>query len=187
MTQKQNPWDLGFGLAVLGFGLLALFVWFPNDIRGGFIERSPAGKPEPGDTFFPVLLIGGMMVLGAVQVVRALLIPSKASETLDAGNLKFLAVFLLIFGIGIVLMRWTGPILVWAFDVGSYRNLSDTIPWKYLGYIVGGLWMGLCTISWIERRVQVKSLLIVCAMLVVLILIFDIALGTVRLPPNADL
>lgn len=185
--QKRNLWDLGFGLTVLVFGIVALFVWFPNDIRGGFIERSPAGRPEPGDTFFPVLLVSAMMVLAAIQVVRAWLSPSPATEVLTGENLRFLIFFLIVFGVGIALMRWTGPVVVQVLDVGSYRNLSDTMPWKYIGYLTGGLWLGVGIIVWIEGRIRLMPLMVVCTMLVALILIFDVALGTVRLPPNADL
>ncbi len=45
----RDPWNIGFGAVVLVSALLALTVWFPNDIKGGFIDLNQVGKPEPGD------------------------------------------------------------------------------------------------------------------------------------------
>jgi len=189
VRRGPDPWELGFGLAVLAFGAVALLVWFPSDIRGGFMERSPAGKPEPGDSFFPVMLVAMMMALGMVQVIRTLLTArtDAPTENLDVGNVRFLLFFVLLFGGAVALMRWSGPLAVQVFEAGTYRNLSDTPPWKYIGYIVGGVWLGYGAVVWIEGRVRFKPLLVVCFALFVLVVIFDLLLGTVRLPPNADL
>lgn len=47
----QKRWDIGIGLFGLLFAILALTVWFPNDIKGDFVELTRAGRPEPGMRF----------------------------------------------------------------------------------------------------------------------------------------
>lgn len=186
--RRPDPWELGFGLVVVALGAVALLVWFPNDIRGGMVERSPAGRAAPGDAFFPVALVVAMMALGAAQVVRALMGGGVAAPTarLDAGNLRFVLGFVALFAGSMAIMRWSGPLAAHLLDTRPYRALSDTPPWKYLGYAFGGLWLGYGSILWMERRARIKPLLAILLTLVILAVIFDVLLGTVRLPPNAD-
>ena len=64
--------------------------------------------------------------------------------------------------------------------------MTDTAPYKYLGYVTGGFLMTTTLIVWTEgklRRVSVVSVLIVLA---VSIIILDKLLTNVLLPPNAD-
>jgi len=52
----RDPWNIGFGAVASIAALIALFIWIPYDIKGGFIEINQIGKPEPGDAFFPIIL-----------------------------------------------------------------------------------------------------------------------------------
>lgn len=190
-----DPWDIGFGAIVFVGALLALFVWFPSDIRGGFFNINQIGRPEPGDAFFPILLASALVLLSLVQMALVLLRPTppdtaiQAKLTLD--NVKFLGLFLIITASGLAIMFWFGPVVVWTMrEAGlidaTYRQLTDTAPYKYLGYVVGGFLMTMTLIAWTEGRVRVLSVVTVSVLLALFILIFDILLNNVLLPPNAE-
>lgn len=191
-----DPWDIGFGAVVLAGALLALFVWFPADIRGGFFHTNAVGRREPGDAFFPIILASTLAVLSAIQLVLAVLRPRPQTDDapqarLTTHNLKFLATFLAFTGAGLAIMYWLGPLTVSAMQAlglteADYRNLTDTAPYKYLGYVVGGFLMTVGLIVWSEGRVRRGALITVVAVLATAIVVFDVVLNNVLLPPNAE-
>jgi len=185
---------------MLAFAVAALMLWFPNDIAGGFIEASVAGRREPGDAFFPVLLASALAALATLQVVLALLgrgsrAPARGSDP-DAGrltrrNLRFLLAFHGIVLAGIALMWGLGPATVALLKAAGvleldYRQLADTAPWKYLGYLAGGFLMTTGLIVYAEGRLRRRALLVVAIVLALALALFDLALTNVPLPPNAD-
>ncbi len=189
----RDPWNIGFGAVVLVSALLALTVWFPNDIKGGFIDLNQVGKPEPGDAFFPVILASMLLVLSAAQLLGALFgrKPQAPSGKLTAENLKFLVVFYVIVLIGLTVMYWLGPLVVETLrSMGAidqtYRQLVDTRPYKYLGYVTGGFIMSIGLIVWAEGGVRRSAVLSVVIVQALLILILDVLLRNIQLPPNAD-
>ncbi len=191
-----NPWDIGFGAALLAFALWALFFWFPADIPTGFFFINSVGREEPGDAFFPIILASLLAGLSVIQIILSWRSRQPRAEGREAGgitlpNLKFLAGFLAVVGIGLGLMYWLGPLTVAVLNAagvleGTYRNFSDSVPYKYLGYVAGASVMTLVLIAWAEGRVRPVALMTVIAVIVVAILLFDVALRNVLLPPNAD-
>lgn len=189
----RDPWNIGFGAVVLAVAVLALTLWFPNDIKGGFIELNQTGKPEPGDAFFPVILAGMLLVLSAAQLLGALFgrTAQAPSGRLTAANLKFLLLFYAIVLVGLTVMYWLGPLVVdllrgmGAIDQ-TYRQLVDTRPYKYLGYIIGGFILSMGLIAWAEGRVRPRAVVSVLIVQVSLIVILDVLLRNIQLPPNAD-
>ncbi len=191
-----DPWDIGFGAALFVFALLALFVWFPNDIRGGFVELDHAGKREPGDAFFPVLLTGAILVLSATHVLKSLLLRRRSDESetaarLSRDDLVFLVLFNLLVCAGLAAMYWLGPlaVAVAGFFSGSdltYRQLVDTVPYKYIGYGIGGFVMTATLIAWAEAGLRWQAILAVVTVIAASIIVFDVLLFNVQLPPNAD-
>jgi hypothetical protein len=189
----RDPWDIGFGVVVLAVAVVALTVWFPNDIRGGVIVLGATGKPEPGDAFFPVILASLMGLLGAIQVCFALFKPSARAQAgrLDSGNAVFMAGFCVIVGVGLALMYWCGPAVVGALkSVGltehDYRQLTDTAPFKYIGYVVGGFVMTVAIVVRAEGMVRPRALLAVVLVIAFLVFVIDGLLSNVQLPPNAE-
>ena len=190
----RDPWDIGFGGVVLVFATVALTVWFPHDIKGGIIVLNSVGKPEPGDAFFPAILAGLMAILASCYLAIALLAsrPQPPASRLTGDNLLFLAGFSVIVGSGLALMYWTGPWVVSALhglgviDEGEYRHLVDTVPYKYLGYIVGGFLMTMALTIWAEGGFTRRAMVSVVLVLVASVVIFDVLLNNVQLPPNAD-
>ncbi|CUH75036.1 Tripartite tricarboxylate transporter TctB family protein [Tritonibacter multivorans] len=185
-------WEIGIGLTGLLFALFSLFFWFPNDIQGAFMETTRAGKPEPGDAFFPVLLAGFIAFIAAIQIVSALLKRDQEAQgsdypRLDGENIKFLALFLAIILGSLAVVYWIGPLAVWLTQEElTYRQLVDTAPYKYLGVVVGGFALTFSLISWAEGRLRARSAVVSALLILVLILVFDVALTNIQLPPNAD-
>lgn len=194
-----DPWNIGFGVVTLAVALLALFVWFPLDIKGGFIQTNLTGNLEPGDAFFPILLAAALVALSLVQIVAAVFnrqassagAPDEAGQ-LSIQNLKFLACFFAILVAGLTVMFWFGPLVTAILAAAglidqSYRQLVDTVPYKYLGYLVGGFGMTTALVWWTEGRLRPRAVYTVVAVLAACILIFDILLDNILLPPNADI
>lgn len=195
-SYAPDPWDIGFGVVVLVGSLLALFVWFPADIPTGFFFTNAIGREEPGDAFFPTMLAVLLVLLSAIQLVFAIFKRKPVDEdiptpALKLRNFKFLFIFILISLAGFAIMYWLGPLTVSALNAvgiidASYRQLTDTAPYKYIGYVVGGFSMTIALIAWTEGKVRPRSVLTVLITLVVAIIIFDVVLKNVLLPPNAD-
>jgi hypothetical protein len=194
-TQRaaRDPWDIGFGVVVLAFALISLLVWFPNDIRGGFIVTNQVGKPEPGDAFFPVILASLMGGLAACQILFAVFRPRPEAQgsRITADNFKFLAGFCLVVGGGLAVMYWLGPILVATLnDAGvldkTYRQLTDAYPYKLIGYVVGGFLMTMALIARAEGRIRPIGISTTVLVIAALIFILDVLLYNIQLPPNAD-
>lgn len=191
-----NPWNIGFGAVMLTAALLTLFLWIPNDIVGGFIVAGPTGRPEPGDAFFPILLTSTLLILSVVQLLGEVFKRPRAEAEPDIGtltpdNLRFLLIFYAIALAGLAIMYWLGPLstdLLRAAGIidATYRQLVDTVPYKYIGYLSGGFLMTFGLIVWAEGKLRWLSLFTVIITLAVSVLIFDILLTNVPLPPNAD-
>ena len=84
-----------------------------------------------------------------------------------------------------------GPAVVTAINAVqgsslSYRELVDTVPYKYVGYIVGGCRLTLPIIIWAEGRLRVRAVIVVLTVIAVSIVIFDLLLSNVQLPPNIE-
>jgi hypothetical protein len=192
-----DPWDIGFGVVIFLGSMLALFVWFPADIPTGFFFINAIGREEPGDAFFPIMLAVLLAILSLIQVTLAIFGARPANEdgtptpTLTVGNFKFLVLFIAISMIGYAIMYWLGPLTVSALNAGGlldadYRQLTDTAPYKYIGYVVGGFLMTITLIAWTEGRIRRQSVIAVLLTLIIAIVIFDVVLKNVLLPPNAD-
>lgn len=191
-----DPWDIGFGAVLFVLALLALFAWFPLDIRGGFVETDHAGKLAPGDAFFPVILTCTILVLAGLSVIGNLLWRRQQDDDASSGgltraNLVFLAAFHAIVVAGLAIMYWLGPLVVALLDaLGTmdltYRQLVDTAPYKYIGYAAGGFLMTAGLIAWSEGRLTRRAVFTVLTVIAACVVIFDVLLINVQLPPNAD-
>lgn len=181
---------------MLAAALAALLLWFPSDIKGGFVETNFAGRLEPGDAFFPVLLASTLLVLSLVQLLGAVIDrtqegPDTPIGKLTPDNFRFLLWFCVIVLAGLAVMYWLGPLTTGLLRVlgiidQSYRQLVDTAPYKYLGYVVGGFVMTVGLITLAEGKLRSRAILTVVIVLFLLVFIFDILLKNIQLPPNAD-
>ncbi|MEM8951276.1 MAG: hypothetical protein AAGA21_25360 [Pseudomonadota bacterium] len=170
------------GLVCILATVLALAVWIPLDIETGLIEKVRR-QTSIGDSLLPTLACGFVLLGGLF-----LFLPGKDSgEALTGVNLRYLILLLVILAVAFAAMRWLGPVLVWAFtEEGVYRNLRDTAPWKYVGYITGGTILVSGLLAMVEGKVTVRGIVIGLIATLALILVYDLPFDDLLLPPNGD-
>lgn len=187
MSEKPLS-HLYLGAACVAVSLLLLFLWIPLDTDTGLIEKARR-RIVIGDALAPSLAAAIMLIGGVILV--AFERRTEPQGSLDRGNLGFLARLLLVFVVGMSLMRWSGPLaadVVRLFDteLAPYRLLRDTAPWKYIGFLLGGGAMIAGLIALVEGRVTIKVLLIALAAVLAMIVIYDLPFDDLLLPPNGD-
>ena len=174
--------DFLIGLGVLMAGCLILFVWIPLDVETGLIEKVRS-QVTIGDALAPslassVLIVGGLLLI--VQSFRTL-----GGTDLSWNSLIFLVLLLALLGLSMAVMRWAGPFAAYLLNA-DYRSLRDTVPWKYIGYFLGGIIMIFGFISLMERRLRWRTLIISILAVLFLIIVYDLPFENLLLPPNGD-
>ncbi|CUK02786.1 hypothetical protein PH7735_02652 [Shimia thalassica] len=169
------------GVGCIAFALILAFIWIPLDTETWLVERK-RGRYIAGDSLAPTLAAGFILIAGVMLLFER--------QTLDLHPTRYNLAFIgaiSIFGIvGILLMRWTGPIAASLFGADEYRLLRDTAPWKYIGFVIGGGTMVFCIVSFVEQRVTWRALWIALVAVVVIIALYDLPFDDVLLPPNGD-
>ena len=174
--------DFLIGLGVLMAGCLILFVWIPLDVETGLIEKVRS-QVTIGDALAPslassVLIVGGLLLI--FQSFRTL-----GGTDLSWNSLIFLVLLLALLGLSMAVMRWAGPFAAYLLNA-DYRSLRDTVPWKYIGYFLGGIIMIFGFISLMERRLRWRTLIISILAVLFLIIVYDLPFENLLLPPNGD-
>ena len=174
--------DFLIGLGVLMAGCLILFVWIPLDVETGLIEKVRS-QVTIGDALAPslaasVLIVGGLLLI--FQSFRTL-----GGTDLSWNSLIFLVLLLALLGLSMAVMRWAGPFTAYLLNA-DYRSLRDTVPWKYIGYFLGGIIMIFGFISMMERRLRWRTLIISILAVLFLIIVYDLPFENLLLPPNGD-
>ena len=180
--------NLIIGLAALCLGLFAIFVWVPLDSSSGIVVKS-RGKLKVGDALAPTAAFGMLCVAGLMVLWEER--RGRASPKVDPKSHFFVLVMLAIFAVSLFLMRWTGPAVVHFLGIGAdqgigYRELRDTAPWKYLGYITGGTALITATVTLASRGFRMRYLLIGFVMACLMAAIYDLPFEDLLLPPNGD-
>jgi hypothetical protein len=182
MPKPKLNTDFTIGLVGLMAGSLILFVWVPLDVDTGLIEKVRS-QVVIGDAMAPslaasILIIGSLLMI--LQSFR-----NREETDLSWNNIKFLVMLLVLLGLSMAVMRWAGPFAAYLFNA-DYRSLRDTVPWKYIGYFLGGIIMVFSLISMMEHRMRWRTLIISIIVVVVLIMIYDLPFENLQLPPNGD-
>lgn len=169
------------GALAVTFGLVLIFVWVPLDSATGIAEPR-RGKYVIGDGLAPT-------VAGVFFVVPGLLMifgprPENAPR-LERRDWRFLAGLLALAALGILLMRYAGPLIAAGID-GGYRPLRATAPWKFIGFLLGGAWFVGATISLVEGRVTWRAVVIGVAAAAIIAFLYDVPFEDLLLPPNGD-
>ena len=187
VDNRSNSNAILGGLCVLAAALVA-FVWVPLDVDSGVVEQVRR-RVQIGDSLAPVtaavfIAIGGLMLLLVERRV-----PDQPVFALQ--NLRFIAFSAAIIVVGFLIMRFTGPLTVDVVNLltGSelqYRLLRDSAPWKFIGYVIGGIFVVAGLMAQAEGGITRKNLGIATAVVIALILIFDVPFDDLLLPPNGD-
>lgn len=117
--------------------------------------------------------------------------PETSELVPDRQSLVFIVRMATVLVLGLVLMSYTGPLIVEALnatgaEIGTYRQLRDTVPYKYLGYLVGGFVLVFGVIRVVENRFSVSAAWVAIAAVVILVFLYDVPFENLLLPPNGD-
>lgn len=169
------------GIFAIAFAVVLCFLWLPFDAETGFVELKRR-KYTIGDSMAPgfaglvFFISGALLLLGKTR---------EDAPTLDAGHLRFIAMALAAILIGLAVMRWAGPLV--AGIVGEdYRSLRDTVPWKYIGFALGGFGMTTALAAMVAGRLTLGAVLTGVFAVVVIIALYDLPFEDLLLPPNGD-
>jgi hypothetical protein len=171
---------LGLGCVVLG--VVLAFIWIPLDSDTGLVERS-RGRFVVGDSLAPTLAAAFILIAGMMLVFGR----SDQDDKPNCDNLRFIGAMVGFGIISLLVMRWAGPMVASFFSGGEeYRILRDTVPWKYTGFVIGGIFLVFSLICFVEERLSWRALLISIGAVVGIILLYDVPFDDVLLPPNGD-
>jgi len=211
-TETLNRW---LGILALLLCCAIVFVWIPLDVESGIIDKVRR-QVRLGDAFAPTLAaliigLGGLLLLVQRPVRRqnrnqkntassaevkpasssisgsVAKISDESDRLLRRSDFPHLITTLLLVSLSILLMRYMGPLVLYLVDANAeYRLLRDTVPWKYIGFIVGGITMVVTLIAYTQKRLRPIQFLVAVIVVLLLILFYDLPFEDLLLPPNGD-
>ena len=192
--QTRN-WNLGLALCFIAASLLTLFVWIPNDIESGVLIEERRSI-DVGDALAPTAAAIAVLITSIALLLSSLLanrnaVSSEPPVGVSRSNLISIVTMALLLIVSLQLMVWGGPLTVKVLQsVGvalpEYRLLTDTIPYKYVGFVVGGFTLVCGLIAWIEGRTGWRVVFTAIVAVVVLIIVYDVPFDSLLLPPNGS-
>ena len=176
--------NLILGLVLVAFALGLLWIWIPLDTDSGYIEKVRR-QVTIGDAAAPSLAALFLLLGGALLI----LVERRADDqpALRRHNILFLGAFGGLLVLSLVVMRFAGPLAA-ALLAGDteYRLLRDEVPWKYIGFVLGGTLLIGGGIAMIERRLTLRTVLLALVIAVAIMLVYDLPFDDLLLPPNGD-
>lgn len=175
-----------------GFCLLAAvlvaFVWVPLDVDSGIVEQVRR-RVQIGDSLAPITAAVFIAIGGLILLLVERRVPDQ--PVLGWGNLRFIGIAAAIVIVGFLIMRFAGPLAVELFNqlAGTerqYRLLRDTVPWRFSGYFIGGVFIVSGLMAQANGSLTWKNVGIATIVVIALILIFDLPFDDLLLPPNGD-
>lgn len=187
---RADPWSLGVAALVAAFALATLIFWIPADIESGVVETFRR-RVIIGDALAPTVVAIGMLAVAGPLAATELLRPRRESAPFDGQSVAFVVRIVAAIALALALMVYTGPLTVDAInaaggDIGSYRQLRDTVPYKYLGYLAGGTVMVGGIVAVVEQRLTRGAAVAAVLAVLVHIVLYDLPFDDVLLPPNGD-
>lgn len=188
-TRRTNT-NFWLGVLLLASAIFALFIWIPQDIESSIIEKVRSQK-RIGDALAPTVACS-MLAMGSLLLIfKSWGQPSDTELSLN--NIKFLVILLALVSLSLLVMLYAGSTVLYVFktlglaeQLGDYRSLRDTAPWKYIGYFFGGFILVFGLIWLMQGRVLLKSIWITLAAVIALIALYDLPFDNLLLPPNGD-
>ena len=172
------------GLICVIFALLCIAIWIPLDTDTGLIEQVRR-RVEIGDALAPTLAAVFILLGGVVLMLG----PHRAEAEGEpvAATLGFAAAMLGVLVAGLLVMLYAGPLALWLSGAPQeYRLMRGTFPWKYIGFVLGGVLAIGGMISLAERRATGGAILIGCGAVLAMIALFDLPFDDLLLLPNGD-
>ena len=186
MSHPSKTSDLIIGVLGTAFALVFLFIWIPVDIETGMLDEWRRSI-RIGDAMLPTFAAIGML-LASIGVGVQALFKQTGLPSVRAGGFPYVFVVAAIMAVSLVLIFYTGPLLVWLwFDESvTYRLMLNTAPWKYAGVLCGGTVLVFAYISFIEQRLHRRNLIVAAIATALIIMLYDLPFDTLLLPPNGD-
>ncbi len=191
---QKAPWTVGLAIFFIVASSLTLFIWIPLDIETGVIETFRR-RVNIGDAMAPTVMAVAILVVSVFMGVMAIVRPGEKAgedaEGLDKQSFLFLLRLMAVLVVGLILMVNLGPLVVdmvntLGGEIGTYRNLRATYPYKIIGYVVGGFVLIFGIISAVENRFTLNAALISVAAVIVITFLYDVPFDNLLLPPNGD-
>ncbi|MEL6207298.1 MAG: hypothetical protein AAFR47_18580 [Pseudomonadota bacterium] len=183
--------EIWIAVVFLALGLIAAVLWVPLDSETPPIYTFRR-QTYIGDAMLPMVAAAGIAICAALHL---LLSWRRSRDAVDAPfDVLTGSFFLALFGIvavSLLLMFWAGPAALALFgptgeEPVTYRQMRSTLPWKYIGFVLGGFVLVFGITSLIEGKLSARRALSSILAVAVLILIFDVPFDTILLPPNGD-
>lgn len=186
----KDKWTLGLAAFLVAGAIVSLGIWIPNDIETGLVEKFRR-EILIGDALAPTGVAVGILVSALALGITSWLNPDPFTGSPDKHSFVFLARMAVAIILSLILMRYSGPLVVdlintTGADVGSYRELRDTVPYKYIGFAIGGFAMVFGVIGVVENRFSAGAAWISLIAVIVLGVIYDVPFDDLLLPPNGD-
>ncbi|MGB0505937.1 MAG: hypothetical protein ACPGGK_07040 [Pikeienuella sp.] len=182
MSHRFNQ-DVILGLVAFALGIAIILFWAPLGSDSGIAEKI-RGRWSIGDALAPTVA-GVSILLAGLWLAISGAVSASAKPGLNAANTRYLLGLFAILLISLTIMRYAGPALV-AITGGEYRLLRDTVPFKYIGFVLGGGGMIFALMSLIEGAITAKRLALGMAIALGLALAYDLPFEDLLLPPNGD-
>lgn len=181
--------DQKLGMFFLLFSVLLVFIWVPTDIDTGYIEKVRR-QISIGDSLAPTIA-GAFLMIGGLGLIVFGGQAGETQEPTDLVALGFAALLFAVYFVSFVVMLYLGPLLVSVSNLISgeeleYRLLRDTVPWKYIGFFFGGTIAIAGTISLLEGKFVLRTLLVALIAVFAIIAVYDFPFDDLLLPPNGD-
>ena len=191
------------GLGAIAASLVIMFIWIPLDVESGLIEKVRRSV-NLGDAFAPTVA-GALIGLGGLfcllsrdhrpsdstshqQAIQNDNVAGSDVHSAAKEHLAHAAMLLIVFIIGLTIMRYAGPLAVSLLRENNteYRLLRDTVPWKYVGFVLGGTTLIAVLIAWTERKLRLRHVAIGLLATLALIAVYDLPFDDLLLQPNGD-
>lgn len=184
------------GVVAIAAALATLLIWIPLDVASDVIERVRR-RSVIGDALAPTVAAALLGLAGVVLVLETRRSPGSSrgsnpgTGALRREHLAFLGRLIAIFAVSVLIVRYAGPATVGAAqalgaDLPEYRLLRATIPWAWIGYVIGGGAMVGALVGLAENRLSVRGFAFGFAVALGLALLIDLPFEDLLLPPNGD-
>lgn len=190
---RLDRWTLGLACLFAALSTITLVIWIPNDIEGGLIETFRRQK-SIGDAMAPTVVAAGALIASIFMAVSSFFSRAEVrprGRTPDLQSLSFELRVAAVLIVSLVVMAHSGPLTVdlitgFGYEIGTYRELRDTIPYKYIGFSIGGFFMIFGLIGVVENKISTSGAIAALLAVIVLILLYDVPFDHMLLPPNGD-
>jgi hypothetical protein len=191
---QNKKWTCGLAIFFIIASLIALFVWIPNDIETGVVEKFRR-QITIGDAMAPTMVAWAILFVSMALLIDAILssraLRALENSAMDVQSFIFLFKLTFIIFIALLLMLYSGPLLVEFANLmngenNSYRLLKGSLPYKYIGYILGGFIMIFGSIGLVENKFSANGAWLSVIAVAVLTFIYDVPFDNLLLPPNGD-